>query len=118
MLQKPSGLQGREVAAQIVKHLPVGTGLIDRVEIAGPGFMNFFLKPDWLHDTLVKVEEQDAAYGTNNSRKGERTLIEFVSANPTGPISVVNGRAAVLGNSLAKSAEGVGRGGLQGVLHQ
>jgi arginyl-tRNA synthetase len=101
VLQKPSGLQGREVAARIVKHLPVGTSLIDRVEIAGPGFMNFYLKPTWLHDTLVKVDEQDAAYGTNDSRKGERTLIEFVSANPTGPISVVNGRAAVLGDSLA-----------------
>jgi len=101
VLQKPSGLQGREVAARIVKHLPVGEGLIDRVEVAGPGFMNFFLKPDWLHDTLVTVDEQDAAYGSNDSRKGERTLIEFVSANPTGPISVVNGRAAVLGDSLA-----------------
>lgn len=101
VLQKASGLQGREVAARIVKHLPIGSSLIDRVEIAGPGFMNFFLKPTWLHDTLVKVEEQDTAYGTNDSRKGEKTLIEFVSANPTGPISVVNGRAAVLGDSLA-----------------
>ncbi len=100
-LQRTTGLQGREVAARIVKRLPVGEGLIDRVEIAGPGFMNFYLKPTWLHDTLLSVESQDETYGSNESRKGERTLIEFVSANPTGPISVVNGRAAVLGDSLA-----------------
>ncbi len=101
ILQKPSGLQGREVAARIVKHLPIGQGLIDRVEVAGPGFMNFYLKPAWLHETLARIEEQDAAYGTSDSRRGEKTLIEFVSANPTGPISVVNGRAAMLGDTLA-----------------
>jgi arginyl-tRNA synthetase len=101
ILQKRAGLPGREVAARILKRLPVGDGLIQKVDVAGPGFMNLTLKPDWLHDTLVAIETQDAAYGTNQTRQGERTLVEFVSANPTGPISVVNGRAAALGDSLA-----------------
>lgn len=99
-LQKAAGVTGREVAACLVKHLPVGHGLIDRVEVAGPGFMNFYLRPTWLQDTLLKVETEDAAYGTNTTRHDEKTLIEFVSANPTGPISVVNARAAALGDTL------------------
>jgi arginyl-tRNA synthetase len=100
-LQKRAGLSPREVAARLIKHLPVGQGLIQKVDIAGPGFINFFLEPTWLHDSLVEIEAQDACYGGNSSRQGERTLVEFVSANPTGPISVVNGRAAALGDSLA-----------------
>ncbi len=100
-LAKPAGLPPREVAARIIKYLPVGQGVIARVEIAGPGFLNFYLKPHWLQDTLLEIEERDAFYGTNRTRLGEKTLIEFVSANPTGPISVVNGRAAALGDSLA-----------------
>src|SRR5262249_44056135 len=63
-------------------------------------FINFFLKPTWLHDTMVQIEQEDGCYGTNNALHGETVLIEFVSANPTGPISVVNGRAAALGDVL------------------
>lgn len=100
-LAKPAGLPPREVAARIIKYLPVGQGVIARVEIAGPGFLNFYLKPHWLQDSLLEIEERDTLYGTNRTRLGEKTLIEFVSANPTGPISVVNGRAAALGDSLA-----------------
>lgn len=100
-LKRATGLQNsREIAERIVQHLP-DSPLLDRVEIAGPGFLNFYLKPDWLHATLVQIEAQDAAYGKNDTRAGEKILIEFVSANPTGPISVVNGRAAALGDSLA-----------------
>ena len=100
-LAKDAGLPPREVAMRISNHLPTGNGLIDRVEVAGPGFLNFYLKPTWLHDNLFRIESEDASYGTSTSREGERTLIEFVSANPTGPISVVNGRAAALGDTLA-----------------
>jgi arginyl-tRNA synthetase len=99
-LAKAAGLPPREVATRIVRRLPIGEGLIDRVEVAGPGFLNFYLKPDWLHDTLTRIEQEDAAFGNSRVRAGEKTLIEFVSANPTGPISVVNGRAAALGDSL------------------
>jgi len=113
-LKKATGLNdSRDIAHRILRHLPASHPLIARVEVAGPGFMNFYLKPDWLHDTLVKIEAEDTGYGTGTARQGEKILIEFVSANPTGPISVVNGRAAalgdVLGNLLAAQGAGVGR---------
>jgi arginyl-tRNA synthetase len=101
-LKKATGMgDSRDLAARILRHLPADNKLIDRVDVAGPGFMNFYLKPDWLHDTLVKIEKEDACYGAATTRQGEKVLIEFVSANPTGPISVVNGRAAALGDVLA-----------------
>lgn len=101
-LKKVTGLNdSREIAARILKHIPEENPLIDRVEVAGPGFMNFYLRPAWLHDALVKIETLDDRYGFSELRKGEKVLIEFVSANPTGPISVVNGRAAALGDVLA-----------------
>jgi arginyl-tRNA synthetase len=94
------GMPPREVARRIADRLEIDGTIIEQVDIAGPGFLNFRLKPTWLHDTLLAVEEADAAYGRNESHAGERVLIEFVSANPTGPISVVNGRAAALGDTL------------------
>lgn len=101
-LKKSTGLRdSRDIAARILKHLPSDNSLLDHVEIAGPGFVNFYLKPDWLHDALLEIEAKDEAFGTSNIRVGERVLLEFVSANPTGPISVVNGRAAALGDVLA-----------------
>ena len=99
-LKKATGLSdSREIAQRIVAHIPTDS-LVNRVEIAGPGFLNFYLKPTWLQDALVTIEAQESAYGTNNSLQNESILIEFVSANPTGPISVVNGRAAALGDTL------------------
>lgn len=113
-LKKATGLSdSRDIANRILRHLPADHPLIARVEVAGPGFMNFYLKPDWLHATLVKIEAEDSQYGAGAARQGEKILIEFVSANPTGPVSVVNGRAAalgdVLGNLLASQGAGVGR---------
>jgi len=108
-LKKATGLNdSRAIAAHIVRYLPQDHPLIERVEIAGPGFINFYLKPDWLHDMLVRIEHEDTCYGKTNERAGERVLIEFVSANPTGPISVVNGRAAVLGDVLGNLLEAQG----------
>ena len=113
-LKKATGMSNsRDIADRILRHLSVGSSLIERVDVAGPGFMNFYLKPTWLQDVLVKIENQERCYGTNNTRAGDNILIEFVSANPTGPISVVNGRAAalgdVLGNLLASQGCGVSR---------
>ncbi len=100
-LKKAMGLNdSRDIAQRIIRHFP-DSPHIDHLEIAGPGFLNFYLKPTWLHDAMLTIEAQDTAYGTNTRLEGETILIEFVSANPTGPISVVNGRAAVLGDVLA-----------------
>lgn len=91
----------RQLAAIIRNRLGDADGLIERTEIAGHGFINLYLHPEWLHNTLHRIEEEGERYGTSSARKGEKVLIEFVSANPTGPISVVNGRAAALGDALA-----------------
>lgn len=100
-LKKATGLNdSRAIATGILRHLPADNRIVDRAEVAGPGFLNFFLKPDWLYDILLRIRTEDAAYGCSQRMSGRRILIEFVSANPTGPISVVNGRAAALGDVL------------------
>jgi len=100
-LKKATGLSdSRDLAQRIIRHFPENAH-VTRLEIAGPGFLNFYLKPTWLHDTMLTIEAEDNAYGMTTTLNGETILIEFVSANPTGPISVVNGRAAVLGDVLA-----------------
>lgn len=101
-LARAACLPSREVASIITKHVPADAGMLSRVEVAGPGFLNLYLRPTWLQDVLVEVEADDEAYGNNSAHTGDRFLIEFVSANPTGPISVVNGRAAALGDSLRR----------------
>lgn len=113
-LKKSTGIaDSREIAARILRHLPVGTSILDHADTAGPGFMNFYLKPNWLYDVLTVVTAQDSHYGESTTRVGQKILLEYVSANPTGPISVVNGRAAVLGdvlgNLLASQGAEVGR---------
>lgn len=89
----------RAVAESIVRHLPE-SDLIERVEIAGPGFLNFKLADSWLHDVV-----RDAADPATRFGRGEPTgttfNVEYVSANPTGPISVVSGRHAAVGDAIA-----------------
>lgn len=97
----------REVAQIIVDHLPQGK-VIRSVEIAGPGFINFFLSNDWLYDTLHQIEAQGDQYGNCCHGEGEKILLEFVSANPVGPMNVVNARAAAVGDTLARMLRAVG----------
>lgn len=91
----------RDVAQIIVNHLAQG-GVIQEVTIAGPGFINFFLSNEWLYDTLRSIEKLGQDYGNSNQGNGEKVLLEFVSANPVGPMNVVNARAAAVGDTLAK----------------
>ncbi len=108
LLARSTGLPAPDVAARILKWIPAPSGLVERAEIAGPGFLNFHLRPDWLHDVMVEIETKDEAYGSNRAHAGDKALIEFVSANPTGPISVVNGRAAALGDTLRRLLQACG----------
>ncbi len=91
----------REVAQIIVRHLPAG-GYIREVEVAGPGFINFFLSNQWLYDTIRAIEKEGLSYGSSDHGAGEKILLEFVSANPVGPMNVVNARAAAVGDTLAR----------------
>lgn len=102
VLRRHTDIQdSRQIAEAILRYLGDAGGLIERAEAAGPGFINLFLNPDWLYRALLQIEEQGPHYGRSQLRARQKILLEFVSANPTGPISVVNGRAAALGDVLA-----------------
>ncbi|MDQ3954964.1 MAG: arginine--tRNA ligase [Actinomycetota bacterium] len=90
----------REAALAIVELLPP-SDLVERVEVAGPGFINFYLAPAWLHDVVKRATRADSGFGRPDAADGQRINVEFVSANPTGPINVVSGRHAAFGDSLA-----------------
>jgi len=90
----------RDVAQAIVAALP-DSEWIDKVEIAGPGFINFTLKPAAWQRLAVRIIEAGTSYGAGGQGKGERLQVEFVSANPTGPLHVGHGRGAAYGASLA-----------------
>jgi len=98
----------REVAAHLVELLAAGDALLDKVEIAGPGFVNFFLNKAVWSTVLPKVIEQDADFGRADFGKGKKVLVEFVSANPTGPLSVGHGRNAILGDTISRLLTAVG----------
>ena len=91
----------REVAEMITSLLPPEEW-IERVNIAGPGFINFYLKKDTHNEILLHIDEGGKSFGTNNSGNGERVLIEYVSSNPTGPLHVGHGRGAAFGSVLSQ----------------
>ena len=90
----------RELAQAVINALPASE-LLEKAEIAGPGFINLFLKPAAWQGVAAQVLKQGAAYGSGRVGRGEKVQIEFVSANPTGPLHVGHGRGAAFGASLA-----------------
>jgi arginyl-tRNA synthetase len=99
-LAKPAGLKPRELAQKIIAALPA-SALLARAEIAGGGFINFFLTAEAYGRELAMVHERGERYGRSGLGNGERVLLEFVSANPTGPLHVGHGRQAAYGATLA-----------------
>jgi len=97
----------REIAQAIVDALPEDER-IDRVEIAGPGFINFFLAPAAFRAAIDDVLAAGERYGRSDAGGGDKVMIEFVSANPTGPLHVGHGRGAAVGDCLARLFEAVG----------
>ena len=106
-LAKAARRNPRELAQAIVAALPANT-LIARTEIAGAGFINFFLSPAAYADELARIRSLGADYGRSELGHGERVLLEFVSANPTGPLHVGHGRQAAYGATLANILDAVG----------
>ena len=98
----------RKIAEQIVEGLKHDEQKIQSVEIAGPGFINFRYAENYLFDELADILNEGSAFGTSDSLKGKRILVEFVSANPTGPLTVGHGRNAVLGDTVANLLEWTG----------
>ncbi|HSW12237.1 MAG TPA: arginine--tRNA ligase [Solimonas sp.] len=100
-LAKPLGLPPRAVAEKLVKALPA-SAQVSKVEIAGPGFINFFLNQSAFQAVVATVLAQQDKYGRDDSGQAGRIMVEFVSANPTGPMHVGHGRGAAYGDSICK----------------
>jgi len=97
-LKKPP----RAVAEALIARLGAADGLIARAEIAGPGFVNFWLDRARWRGVLQEILAAGSAYGRTDAGKGRKVMVEFISANPTGPLSVGHGRQAVLGDCIAR----------------
>jgi arginyl-tRNA synthetase len=106
-LGKATRQNPRKLAEALVEALPANES-IAKVEIAGAGFINFFLKDDAYHREIAKVLQDGASYGRSNLGAGRRVQVEFVSANPTGPLHVAHGRHAAFGASLSNLLEAAG----------
>ena len=98
----------RAIAQIILDHLELEGTLFQRAEIAGPGFLNFFYSPNWYQQVLGAVEADPAGYGSSDMGHGQKVMVEFVSANPTGPMHMGNARGGVLGDTLANVLSRVG----------
>ncbi|MGH2591032.1 MAG: arginine--tRNA ligase, partial [Actinomycetota bacterium] len=99
-LAKRAGKSPREVADLIVEHLPPSE-VVESAEPAGPGFINFRVRDDWLHAVLREIVTAGPAYGRSEP-DGRRVQVEFVSANPTGPLTLGHARNAAIGDALAR----------------
>ncbi len=91
----------RKIAEKIIKNLNDQDGIIAKSEIAGPGFINFFMKPSSWYPVLRTIHKEDTRYGASNIGNGENIQVEYVSSNPTGPLHVGHGRGAAVGDSVA-----------------
>jgi arginyl-tRNA synthetase len=100
-LAKQAGVNPRQLATAIIAAIPEDRD-IDAIEIAGPGFINFFLSKQSLSITLHTILSAGESFGHHNTGRGESVQVEFVSANPTGPLHVGHGRGAAVGDSLCR----------------
>ena len=98
---KALGMRPRDLAAALADHLSLEGSYFEKAEIAGPGFLNFTVSDKWYAGVLAAVEREGADYGTSDIGRGQKVMVEFVSANPTGPMHMGNARGGVLGDTLA-----------------
>lgn len=108
LLAKPLKNNPRKIAEDLVGRLNLDPARVKSTEIAGPGFINFRYASDYIYDQLYQLIQEDTAYGRSRVNKELNCLIEFVSANPTGPLTVGHGRNAVLGDTVARLLEWTG----------
>ncbi|MAD44799.1 MAG: arginine--tRNA ligase [Oceanospirillaceae bacterium] len=107
MLAKPAGKNPRELAQLLVDAIPQNS-LVEKVDIAGPGFINFFLSDASTASLVQAVLEQKEDYGRNNDGAGRKVQVEFVSANPTGPLHIGHGRGAAVGDCICRLLDASG----------
>jgi arginyl-tRNA synthetase len=97
-----------DIAHLIVDNLDIRGTTVDKVQIARPGFINFWLNENWLYKVLDEIREQGENYGKVNLGKGKRVQVEFVSVNPTGPLHVGHGKCAAVGDALSSILKSAG----------
>mgnify|MGYP000974571077 FL=1 len=105
---KPLGLKPRELAESLQKSLLAKDPSLEKVEVAGPGFLNVTFSPAFWRETVTEILEQKERYGTSGIGKGRKIQVEFVSANPTGPLHIGHGRGAAVGDCLARTLRAAG----------
>lgn len=108
MLAKPLGEKPRTLATRLIERLDLAAAGVSKVDIAGPGFINFYLAAGANASGLAAIVAQGDAYGRDGVGAGRRVVVEFVSANPTGPLHVGHGRQAVLGDAISALLEWTG----------
>lgn len=107
VLAKQANLAPRELAAKIIAAIP-DNPVLERSEIAGPGFINFFIAQNTVRDSLQQILQQGANFGKSHLGKQQALQVEYVSANPTGPLHIGHGRGAVIGDCLSRLLTSVG----------
>tara|TARA_B100000315_G_scaffold186697_1_gene176152 strand:- start:4923 stop:6593 length:1671 start_codon:yes stop_codon:yes gene_type:complete len=98
----------RKISESIISNLNKDASIIEKVETAGPGFINFFLTPATWRDEIKEIYSKNSQYGNSDYGKGKNVQVEFVSANPTGPLHVGHGRGAAIGDTIARTLKAVG----------
>jgi arginyl-tRNA synthetase len=107
MLAKPAKINPRQLAEKIISSLPADSSIF-KVEIAGPGFINFFINADEQFQIIKQIHDAGRQYGLSTIGEGKKVQVEFVSANPTGPLHVGHGRGAAYGSAVADLLQAVG----------
>jgi arginyl-tRNA synthetase len=108
LLSKKLKKNPREIANDILRLINYDSQVISKIEIAGAGFINFFFNPKFYSKIILKILEQKDNFGKSDKYSGKKANVEFVSANPTGPLTVGHGRNAVLGDTIANLLEWIG----------
>ena len=108
LLSKRLNQNPREIANRIISLIPEDNDILVKTEIAGPGFINFFFNPSFISQKVVEILEKPDTYGRSEKYTGKRANVEFVSANPTGPLTVGHGRNAVCGDTISNLLEWIG----------
>ena len=101
LLARPARMAPRKIAEILVKHVDPNEVWLNYVEVAGPGFINFYLKPEWVYSVVPEIIREDENFGRVDEGRGLAVQVEFVSANPTGLLHMGNARGAALGDSIA-----------------
>lgn len=108
LLTKQLKRNPREIAREIIDNLDLDKEIVSKAEIAGPGFINFFFTREFLAEIVKEIQREKDNFGKSDKYRGRKANVEFVSANPTGPLTVGHGRNAVIGDTVANMLEWIG----------